>query len=131
MDSRAENEAQRRPKETLGHEKKAGKSIRNYPFENVGATLMATVKFDPGQLVATRAAAEAFAASGESLYAYVLRHVAGDWGDLDPDDVIENELSLRHGFRLFSCYRLNSGVKVWCITEADRSVTTFLLPEEY
>jgi hypothetical protein len=87
------------------------------------------MKFDPGQLVAS--AVEAFAAPGESPYAYLLRHVAGDWGGIHPDDVIENETGLRHGFRLLSCYRLNSGTIVWCITEADRSMTTFLLPEEY
>lgn len=89
------------------------------------------IKFDPGQLVATRGALEAFVASGESPYTYLLRHVAGDWGEIDPDDVAENEFSLQHGFRLLSSYRLNTGVTVWCITEADRSVTTFLLPEEY
>ena len=89
------------------------------------------IKFDPGQLVATRGALEAFVASGESPYTYLLRHVAGDWGDIDPDDVAENEFSLQHGFRLLSAYRLKTEVTVWCITEADRSVTTFLLPEEY
>ena len=51
------------------------------------------MKFDPGQLVATHSAVEAFVASGESPYVYLLRHVAGDWGDIDPDDVIENEVS--------------------------------------
>jgi len=55
----------------------------------------------------------------------------GDWGEIDPDDATENDLSLRHGFRLLSSYRLSSGVTVWCITEDDRSVTKFLLPEEY
>jgi hypothetical protein len=92
---------------------------------------MMAMKFDPGQIVATRGAVEAFVASGDSPYAYVLRHVAGDWGEIDPDDAIENELSLQRGFRLLSSYRLSSGATVWCITEADRSVTTFLLPEEY
>lgn len=90
-----------------------------------------SIKFDPGQLMATRGALEAFVASGESPYTYLLRHVAGDWGEIDPDDVAENEFSLQHGFRLLSSYSLNTGVTVWCITEADRSVTTFLLPEEY
>lgn len=94
-------------------------------------TFMAAMKFDPGQIVATRGAVEAFVASGDSPYGYLLRHVEGDWGEIDPDDVIVNELSLQRGFRLLSSYRLSSGVTVWCITEADRSVTTFLLPEEY
>jgi hypothetical protein len=63
--------------------------------------------------------------------AYLVRHIAGDWGDVDAHDRRENELSLVHGFRLLSAYTLNSGTKIWIITEADRSVTTVLLPKEY
>jgi hypothetical protein len=59
------------------------------------------------------------------------RHVTGDWGDLPKEDKEENELSVRGGFRIFSAYKLSSGVKVWVISEADRSATTILLPEEY
>jgi hypothetical protein len=55
----------------------------------------------------------------------------GDWGDLDEEDKRENEFSLQHGFRIFSSYILSSGDKLWVITEADRSVTTLLLPDEY
>ncbi|HLM81559.1 MAG TPA: hypothetical protein VK302_13140 [Terriglobales bacterium] len=62
---------------------------------------------------------------------YLVRHIAGDWGDVDEDDHRENQLSLIHGFRLLSAYTLKSGTKIWIITEADRSVTTILLPEEY
>ena len=49
----------------------------------------------------------------------------------NPEDAAENELSLREGFRLLSAYRDRNGTKFWIITEADRSVTTLLLPEEY
>ncbi len=59
------------------------------------------------------------------------RHVTGDWGDLDPADRAENELSLRAGFRLLSAYALPDGTRIWLITEADRSATTLLLPDEY
>src|SRR5438105_1112055 len=59
------------------------------------------------------------------------RHARGDWGELDPEDWAENELSLKEGFRLFSVYRSTQGEKFWIITEADRSVTTILLPSEY
>lgn len=61
------------------------------------------------------------------------RHQSGDWGDVSESDKKENELSLKEGFRLLSAYKLpNDGGKVlWIITEADRSVTTILLPEEY
>jgi hypothetical protein len=58
------------------------------------------------------------------------RHVMGDWGDIDETDKKENELSLIHGFRILSCYTVNKKA-VWVITEADRSKTTLLLPEEY
>jgi hypothetical protein len=58
------------------------------------------------------------------------RHASGDWGDLEEEDRRENELSLRNGWRIFSSYPVG-GKTVWIITEADRSVTTILLPEEY
>jgi hypothetical protein len=92
---------------------------------------MSEAKFSPGQIVATPAALEAFRASGESPLPFLERHLAGDWGELSPEDIHENELSLQRGWRILSCYRLSTGVKFWVITEGDRSATTFLLPEEY
>ncbi len=59
------------------------------------------------------------------------RHTAGDWGDLGQEDKKENELSLEKGFRLLSSYKYKDGTKIWIITEADRSATTILFPEEY
>ena len=59
------------------------------------------------------------------------RHAVGDWGELDPEDRKENDLSLKQGFRVLSAYTDREGTKFWIITEADRSVTTFLLPAEY
>lgn len=59
------------------------------------------------------------------------RHAYGDWGDVCSEDWAENELSLKEGFRLLSVYYSKDGTKFWIITEADRSVTTLLLPEEY
>jgi hypothetical protein len=56
------------------------------------------------------------------------RHSVGDWGDLAEEDRRENELSLVQGFRLLSAYHLTTGVKIWVITESDRSATTILLP---
>ena len=85
--------------------------------------------FYPGQIVATQGAL-ILSESGENLFAYLVRHLSGDWGDLGDDDKRENEFSLKNGFRILSAYNTNSG-KLWIITEADRSVTTFLLPEEY
>lgn len=55
----------------------------------------------------------------------------GTGGDVSAEDRAENELSLREGFRLLSVYQTASGTRFWIITEADRSATTVLLPEEY
>ena len=92
---------------------------------------MSGIKFSLGSIVATPGAFAALQASGDDLLAYLVRHIAGDWGELDEHDRRENELSLVHGFRLLSAYTLTSGTKIWLITEADRSATTVLLPEEY
>lgn len=57
--------------------------------------------------------------------------MAGDWGDVDEHDRKENEFSLTRRLRLFSVYHTESGVKFWMITEADRRITTLLLPRDY
>ena len=59
------------------------------------------------------------------------RHESGDWGDVCAEDKEANETALQFGGRLFSVYHNSKGVKFWIITEADRSVTTILLPSEY
>ena len=92
---------------------------------------MSAARFPPGRVVATPGALAAIEASGDDPLAFLFRHVSGDWGNVDAHDVRENELGLREGFRLLSSYTLRTGVKVWIITEADRSLTTLLLPEEY
>jgi len=61
----------------------------------------------------------------------LMRHSRGDWGDVCREDWEENEVALAEGLRLLSVYRSTSGKKFWIITEADRSATTVLLPEEY
>jgi hypothetical protein len=88
-------------------------------------------RFNPGQVVATPGALAAIGVSGESLFDYLTRHLSGDWGDVNAEDAQENELSLKHSWRLLSAYTLKSGTKIWVITEADRSSTCLLLPEEY
>jgi len=59
------------------------------------------------------------------------RYTRGDWGELCPEDALENDLSLEPGFRLLSAYTDRRGNRFWIITEADRSATTILLPEDY
>lgn len=88
-------------------------------------------KFSLGQLVATPGALESLQEAQQSPLEFLVRHVTGDWGDLGEEDKQENEFSVENGFRILSAYTLSSGQKVWVITEADRSVTTILLPSEY
>lgn len=82
-----------------------------------------------GQLVATPGALAAL--SQDDIRTALGRHVRGDWGDCCPDDATENDFSLTRQLRVVSVYHSGEGVKFWVITEADRSVTTILLPEEY
>jgi hypothetical protein len=89
------------------------------------------MKFQLGSLVATPGALQALEQAGQSPMEFLQRHAAGDWGEVDAHDKAENEYSLQQGFRLLSAYRLADGTKIWIITEADRSATTLLLPEEY
>ena len=86
-------------------------------------------KFSLGQMVATPNALSQLT-HGDILTA-LGRHVKGDWGQVCDEDRQENELSLKQGFRLLSVYAGANGTKFWIITEADRSVTTVLLPEDY
>jgi hypothetical protein len=67
----------------------------------------------------------------EDISAALARHAEGDCGDVCPEDRAENERALVSGGRLFSVYHDGSGLKFWIITEADRSATTVLLPEDY
>lgn len=87
--------------------------------------------FGLGQIVATPGALLALAKAGQSPCEFLARHHSGDWGDLEEEDRQENARSLEHGFRLPSAYKTGVGEKLWVITEADRSVTTLLLPSEY
>ncbi len=87
--------------------------------------------FRLGQIVATPGALRALETAGDTPQTFLERHVCGDWGDLDEDDRKENALSLEHGFRLLSVYQTTAGETLWVITEANREITTILLPEEY
>ena len=88
-------------------------------------------RFSLGQVVATPGAIEAMEEANQNPAQLLGRHIQGDWGEVCPEDAQENEFSVSHDLRILSVYTLKTGVKVWVITEADRSATTFLLPEEY
>jgi hypothetical protein len=86
--------------------------------------------FCSGQIVATPGALAALEEANQIASEYLDRHLQGDWGDLCEDDKTANQEALEQGLRLLSSYPIGER-KLWIITEADRSVTTLLLPEEY
>jgi hypothetical protein len=84
-----------------------------------------------GQVVATPGALHVLVLAGENGLLYLARHASGDWGIVSPEDACANDLARETGERILSAYRLRDGTKLWIITEADRSSTCILLPEEY
>jgi hypothetical protein len=89
------------------------------------------MKFSLGKLVATPNALAALANANKTPTEYVNRHAIGDWGDLGPADKRTNDNAINARERILSAYILPTGVKIWIITEADRSSTCILLPEDY
>jgi hypothetical protein len=87
--------------------------------------------FSLGQIVATPGALAALEEAGQPPQEFLSRHIRGEWGDVCEEDRRENEFSVERGFRLLSSYRTNADAQLFVITEADRSVTTILLQEEY
>ncbi len=83
-----------------------------------------------GRVLATPGALDLLSEIGVHPFDYLARHATGDWGDLCEFDRRQNEIALRDGYRVLSSYPVDEE-RVWIITEADRSVTTILLPEEY
>ena len=88
-------------------------------------------RFALGQTYITPAAEDALMIAGETAIEFLRRHMSCDFGELADDDIQENDLSLREGFRVLSAYSTSRGQRLWIITEADRSSTTILLPSEY
>jgi hypothetical protein len=88
-------------------------------------------RFPLGRILATPGAIAEMEESATTHSEFLNRHAQGDWGDLDDHDTKENDFAIDKQLRLLSSYTLPSGKKLWVITEADRSATTLLLPEEY
>jgi hypothetical protein len=88
-------------------------------------------KFKLGQQVITPGVFQLAMETGIDLKEYINRHVSGDWGDLSEEDKKANDYALDKELGIFSSYEINDLSTIWIITEADRSVTTILLPEEY
>jgi hypothetical protein len=89
-----------------------------------------TVPLPLGRVMATPCALQLLMEAGGNPFDLLARHATGDWGELCAFDRRQNEVALRQGDRVLSSYPVGEG-RVWVITEADRSVTTILLPEEY
>ena len=124
------------------------KALTMKKSETTPAKAETAARFSLGRVVATPGALELMTRTNTDAFALLVRHATGDWGDCDPEDAQTNEEALANGLRVMSVYRL-PGVKgeremsakeladeladntVWIITEADRSVTTFLTPIEY
>jgi hypothetical protein len=89
--------------------------------------------FELGLCVITANAQQALEQRGQMPIAQTIlnRHALGDWGDVCPEDWQANERALRDGDRLFSVYLFEDGYRLWVITEADRSATTILEPDDY
>lgn len=95
------------------------------------AHVAAAPRFRLGQLVATPGALQLLEKHQADPCDYVLRHVTGDFGSIPPEDSAANEVAVKNGLRVLSSYVIDGSRKLWVITEADRSVTTLLLPDEY
>ncbi len=91
---------------------------------------MADPLFPLGRIVATPRALNALVMAGQDPGELLERHQSGDWGDVPHEDATENRRSLRHGWRILSAYQVGPRW-IWIITEADRSSTCLLLPEDY
>lgn len=93
-------------------------------------TQMIRARFDPGKIVSTPACNEKVPL--EYAFGALMQHLQGQWGLVDDEDGEANEHALKHGLRLLSVYPLpDAPGNFWIITEADRSVTTLLLPSDY
>ena len=87
-------------------------------------------KFRLGGVLSTPGALAAIERAGQTPHEFLDLHVQGQWGDVDEEDAQANEAALRSGERLLSACWKAKGERLWVITEADRSATTLLPPEE-
>ena len=83
-----------------------------------------------GQVVATPGALNLLQRANLNPFQMLSRHRSGDWGEVQTEDALANEAAAIHGNRVISSYAV-AGERLWIITEADRSFTTLLLPQEY
>ncbi|MDQ3817553.1 MAG: hypothetical protein M3362_07680 [Acidobacteriota bacterium] len=94
-------------------------------------TTPSPVRFALGMLFITPGAIDVLRESGESAQEFFSQHARLDQGSLSDADHRENLFSVDKQLRIFSSFKTKGGIKLWVITEADRSATTLLLPSEY
>ena len=99
--------------------------------ENMNRPAKTPICFPLGELLATPGALAALDRAEQSFIVFLIRHARNDWGEVCPEDWQLNDEALKDGSRLMSVYRTAKGERIWVITEADRSCTTLLLPDEY
>ena len=87
--------------------------------------------FTLGKVVATPGALEALGRSGQSPGEFLTKHAQGEWGEIDAFDTEANMAALRDGSRILSSYKTRQNEIIWILTEADRSSTCLLTPNEY
>jgi hypothetical protein len=87
--------------------------------------------FPLGNIYLTIGAREAMQKANQEPFDFLTRHQTGDYGLVCEEDKLENDFSVKEGFRILSSYHTSKGERLWCITEANRSSTTISLPSEY
>jgi hypothetical protein len=90
-----------------------------------------SILFPLGRIYLTPGASKELESANQEPFEFLSKHQTGDWGIVGKEDSQENDFSVKNGFRILSAYKTNKNVKLWIITEADRSCSTILLPEEY
>ena len=94
-------------------------------------TTQSAARFPLGRMFLTPGAIEALEDAGQSPQEFISRHARLEQGELSNADHRENLFSVNRPLRIFSAFKTAQGVKLWVITEADRSATTILMPSEY
>ncbi len=97
----------------------------------VASVVSHPARFQAGRLLMTAAVSALVDKGTVDPWPYLTRHLHGDWGDIGPEDARANDAALRDGDRLLSAYQVAPELRLWIITECDRSATTLLLPEDY
>jgi hypothetical protein len=103
----------------------------NLNTSTTAETTVNTTRFSLGRLFLTPGAIEALEEAGQSAQEFINRHARLEQGELCDDDHRENLFSVDKSLRIFTAFKTVKGIKLWVITEADRSATTLLLPSEY